>query len=897
MQGPLTIGVLRSKKTPGAQDYEDIPKLEPAMQFGLHEAFTQAFSDDAHFVCYYATGLAPASATFQPAPLTRWPHDNEREACPRLRKASLYRLRLRGAEVLCWGIALDFDNPDHAPWTPEMREAWNAMWLKQVIRENPFFNNYAYYYTTRGGARVIYLYDRPVKADEHEGKVRWFIKQFQAMGFDNVDTACWDWTRLFRLPYVHRDGYPTWGNPLCPLHVDYRPDNVINGESVPVIQREQQNLSVAVRPFTDPQPDEQSTKTLLHTYDGKNFKQTDWLKQAKKRLRGRECYDVLFNDAPLAVPGERTNSLVRMVGSAVAMLYTTPGTTPSHIYGLFLEAVDRLTPDAGTPDWRAELWTTIGNLWSHEEAKNLEGELKDAAKAAETLDIAQKLTDGMRKWMDHYNPGVMPTDGAQAIKFMSEHAIGMIDSRLLVISPEGGFYPLQLTEKQLIPFLREQGIDEVIPVRDAAGKYLPTAEILNKHGTVIHALRQEPQAASGYIQRIGSSDSTMHFCPFRRNDMIEPEPSAEVDEWLQHFFGQNYYEGIEWLQWAIAFDEGPICALSLKSDEGCGKDMLVQGLAETLRLPSVATADDLVTQWQYGMLSSPYLHVNEGWPRSRGGKHESEIFREVVGGGDRPANQKGKAPVIISNPMRVLMTANNMHVVRRMVEGRELTKEDQRAIAIRIKHFDIGNGGSRYLKSRGGLRYTGAEGKRWVRGVSGERSDYILAKHLLWLYEQRGDRCKQGSRFLVEGNFDRTIMLELRTGSGITPFVIEALLGVIQQLQYHNTDHVLVHNHRLFVTLKSVQEYMREEMSGRLKTAQPQQIKDVLLSLSPEEDFVSPFGNRRRYYEIDTNMLADNAREIGINSDTLNAMNAARIRNQDITTQLRREAMGIASRT
>lgn len=895
MQGPLTIGVLRSKRMPGAQDLSEIPQLEPAAQYGLVEAFTQAFPDDAHFLCYYATGVQPPSGLFTPAPHTRYPLEHEIEPYPRLRKAGLYRLRALGAEIMCWGVALDFDNEDHQPWNPHLRAAWNTTWSR-AMAANPFFANYSFYYTTRSGARVVYVYDEPVRADEHEGKVRWFVKQFKAMGITNIDESVWDWTRLFRLPYVMRDGYPSWAaDPNCPLEVEVHQQNCIAAKHIPQVAREKRECTVAVKPFNEPRPGDEIAKALIAHFDGKNFKQTDWLKQAKKRLRGRECYDVLFSDRTLASLGERTNSLVRMVGSAISMLFTLAGTTPQHIYALFLDPISLLVPDQGTPCWKAELWTVVGSLWSQEEASHIEGELEEAARAAEVFDLAKEMTENMRVWMDRENPGVMPTEEGPALRYMLEHSLCVVDSSILVLDPKGGYFPIQLTDRQLFPFLREKGLDDIIEIRKPSGEFLAVSDVLNKHATVVHALRQEPQAKDGFVKRIGSSDSTMHFCPFRRNEDLEPEPSKEVDDWLKAFFGrESYVEGLEWIAWALAFDEGAICALSLKGAEGAGKDMLVQGLAETLRLPAVANASDLTSDWQYGMLSSPWIHINEGWPRGYRGKHPSETFRELVGGGERAANQKRRAPVTISNPMRVIMTANNMHVVRMLVEGKEMTKDDQRAIGRRIKHFNIGGAASRFLRERGGMQFTGREGARWVKGQSGERSNHVLAKHFLWLWEQRGDRERQGNRFLVEGNFERSVMLELRTGSGITPFVIEAVVRIVSSKAHQPADQgVKVQFGRLYITLRAVQEYMRDELSGNLRTAQPAQIKEVLLSLSPEEETVSPFGNRRRYYQIDTLMLADQAREAGIVSEALNAINEDRANQEGVADMIKRRFMGL----
>ena len=141
----------------------------------LRDALTRVYPTNAHLVTYVVPGLRrqprinkPGLATFDGFP-----------------------------EV---GVFFcDLDNTPHVPWTPAMHEAALGRYESLEILQT------AGIYHTKNGARVVQPLVRPLPVEQVEPYIaRWF-GELKAAGL-NPDKACKDWTRLFRLPNVFRDG-------------------------------------------------------------------------------------------------------------------------------------------------------------------------------------------------------------------------------------------------------------------------------------------------------------------------------------------------------------------------------------------------------------------------------------------------------------------------------------------------------------------------------------------------------------------------------------------------------------------------------------------------------------------------------------------------------------------
>jgi len=126
-------------------------------------------------------------------------------------------------------------------------------------------------------------------------------------------------------------------------------------------------------PFKGDEPDPEGARILLgRTVAAGTVTPSAFYKEAKHRLKGRDCFDCIFADKELAPPGRRGSTMLSYTAQAIALLYPVAGCTPSHIYALFLPAVQRFTPAKDMPStaaWTAELWRMIGRNWALEDAK------------------------------------------------------------------------------------------------------------------------------------------------------------------------------------------------------------------------------------------------------------------------------------------------------------------------------------------------------------------------------------------------------------------------------------------------------------------------------------------------------------------------------------------------
>jgi hypothetical protein len=141
----------------------------------LRDALTRVYSTDAHLVTYVVPG-----ATRQ----------------PRINKPGLpyFDGFPKTGVFFC-----DLDNPAHGEWTPELYEAALARYRSIEILQT------AGIYHTAHGARVVQPIVRPVPVEQAEPFIARWLSELRQAGLD-PDNSCKDWTRLFRLPNVLRDG-------------------------------------------------------------------------------------------------------------------------------------------------------------------------------------------------------------------------------------------------------------------------------------------------------------------------------------------------------------------------------------------------------------------------------------------------------------------------------------------------------------------------------------------------------------------------------------------------------------------------------------------------------------------------------------------------------------------
>lgn len=158
------------------------------------EILNYRYSTDAHFVAYHAD--------VERRHTTAICHDPELAA----------RVNVRMTLAI-----FDVDGPDHI-CTPEWM-AGECDKLAALLDAHPG----AFVYTTRGGYRVVFALPSPhpircqADADRWTAGYRSWIRYLKRRFDIRADVACADWGRLYRLPFVVRDGVvqepDTFGDP------------------------------------------------------------------------------------------------------------------------------------------------------------------------------------------------------------------------------------------------------------------------------------------------------------------------------------------------------------------------------------------------------------------------------------------------------------------------------------------------------------------------------------------------------------------------------------------------------------------------------------------------------------------------------------------------------------
>jgi hypothetical protein len=149
----------------------------------LGNALATRWDDDAHLVCYVVRDASGSPLRAQ----------------PRVNKGGAAWMREQGYELAAEVFVADVDNPQHGPWTPVLRAAFDEARARHRMLST------AGVYVTAHGWRIVQPLVRAMPVEAFESALRAWLLELNANGIA-ADLACADWTRLFRLPLVRRDG-------------------------------------------------------------------------------------------------------------------------------------------------------------------------------------------------------------------------------------------------------------------------------------------------------------------------------------------------------------------------------------------------------------------------------------------------------------------------------------------------------------------------------------------------------------------------------------------------------------------------------------------------------------------------------------------------------------------
>jgi hypothetical protein len=814
------------------------------------------FRTDAHFVSYAIPGL---------------------EMWPRLKKSILSDVRAAGMDIVLKYFAFDWDNINHSEWSDDLLASFGE--LVQACTD-PIISAWHTFYTTKHGARFVYKLSAPIPVDAAEHNLAWMINHFIEKGFTQIDGSCKDWTRCMRCPQVIRDGVASWSSSSFTLYSQRLTlDTSLLGKSTPATVATVKHFDKA-RHSNSLVPDYNTGYLLLCTTSGMSQKPvfTDFYKRSRKVLKDSPYFDIIYNNAATGwEPGSRNDQVMRMIGVLTPILLKSCYASVLQIFALIHGPLLTLGTDQ---DWPAHGWNALLDIYERENDKLNVLREKEAEKARVELGYLDSIAEGMKEWNNH---PLLFQDEETAREYARQNALATVGNFFFTIGADGYYDPFPVTGPQVISRIRKSPLlNDIIPTtkKSVVGEDVDvtSSSIQNSYSTPVAVILMKPVGdRGGYIQDMNGENPALVLSTFSRNDNIEPTFNPYVDEWLQALGGVKYYEKLlAWIGNALAFDEGLICALSLEGASSAGKKLLTIGLSECLKEPCIAGPIDIYGK-SSAFLKTPFLVVNESWPDQRvAGISPGDTFKSLLGGDGIRVEEKFKPAMTVLNPIRMILAANDDGIVKTLTRGKDMNLDNRIAIGERLFHFKVGPA-EQYLKGIGGMGFTSKPGSRWIRPDSGsEESDYIVAKHFLWLYKNR-DPVDPSLRFLVMGNSapgcgegEMTVFEKSLAGNHNTPLVATA---IIQMLDDKNTNvwgmGYKTGEGQLWVTRSGVYRYAKEILETRVEESEMYSaMQNLLAKADPDRDHETGYS----WYEINVKTLAMIAAEWGMKHDTIRCL-------------------------
>lgn len=842
------LGVLHHKLIKGCSSISSAEGLEFFKNncqeiYDLPTMLDTKFRTDAHFTSYSIPGF---------------------DMWPRLNKPILPEIRQENHDIVLAYFTFDWDNAGHAEWDQASFDRFSNL---ITTSQDPIISSWSSVYTTKHGARIVYKISKPVPVDDGEHHLSWMFHHFKEHGFDLIDDSCKDWTRCMRCPQVTRDGDQTWEQEyFIKVYREAELDiNLVGKRSPKTVARK----THFVREKQE-RPDHAVLETLTHGTNRStgNKVQTEFYKSAKRVLKETRYIDVLFNNAAADwESGHRNEEILLMIGTITPLLLKKCRASISQVFALAIQPLLTLDNDQ---DWVAHGWNALLDIYEREVAKHNLEKVEKAEKVAREIDVLDKMVEGMKTWCN--DPVLWGTDEEKARQFVSENALASVRGFFFMLGEDGYYDRFPLGKDQIVSRIRKTYMENVIATKtfNVAGVPIDitAAALQNEYSTPVVEVQMKPVGdMGGHIEDINGQHPRLILSTFCLNTDLEPTFNEYVNEWLYHLFGKdNFDKGQAWIGNALAFDEGLICALSLEGASSAGKKLLAMGLSECLKDPYIATPDDINGQ-SSAFTKTPFLIVDESWPTTWSGPAPADKFKSLTGGDGMTVDEKYMPKIRILCPIRMLLTANDDGILRTLTKGKNMGLDNRVAIGERLLHYKVSAKAAAYLRSIGGRGFTARKGQRWIRPDAGaDPSDYIVAKHFLWLYHNRKD-IDPAQRFLVMGNCapggdgGPTTIDRVLSDSGDTPIVSKAIIGMVDADGGQWTKSLLCDPDltRLWVARDGVHKFVKGVLDERLSEIEVfNAMQNLLVNVEPDTYL------GMNMYEVNVELLSDIASRLGI---------------------------------
>ena len=824
---------------------------------------------------------------------------------PRLRKGGIAPIKAMGVKVVATSIWLDLDLPGHVPLD---EDSYNQLLqtLVEAEQADPIVGKWNAAYTTRAGMRLIYVLRHQMDVEESEAYHRGLVQRFRDAGMSRyVDGSVFDWTRFFRLPQVMREidktAHPSWQEPFHTLSVrDTKPLDV-KAEVSALGGISSKLLASQPEAVEEDMPTDDEASELLYFSDPRTgvVKETTWFKNAKKRALNREFAPYARGERSIGARGERNPNFARHIGQSIGILYIVADTGPREIYAFWLAAIKKTIQDFGDDrenPWRDVVWDLICRFWADQmaqaETQRVIAEHREEVQA-ETKD---ELVDSMLSWCDH--PSLTSGSEATRQRFVSRNAIISVGNLYYILQPDGYYTKTPVSLPNLVGAINSIGADDYIETTTTqmvsgvpVTKPKSPAAVLADHMAIGRGVTARNGTEGVVAEGLGTKEGAMVVAPmFKRRDDIQPRFDEQIDEWLRVTFGHAYIEVATWIGFALAFEEGPICALSIVGPPAIGKKLLATGLAECIDTECFATGQDLIGRFTPALKETGLLVIDEGLPRTMT-SDPADTFRSYISGDTITVEEKYKPSISVNNPLRILITANNDTAIKSLYMHRDLSEHDRHALSQRLLHIDVGLEGAKFLSRRGGVLYTAQPGNRWIRGDAGQPSDYVVARHFLHLYERRYDNKRllydkvgsvvnpKGTRLLLEGAGTSALAEEMAAYAGNSTELCHVIVRMISEGVGEQGIHIDEEERSIYLKLGEAYTYYARvcRVEGRPVKLDRRAFKKGLANICRSEETdeqgdigrITVNGQRARWWSLDTAILMRYCKDFGISCEPL----------------------------
>jgi hypothetical protein len=795
----MLVSVLPTPVTPASK--------EAARKMTLAAALSGNFRTDAHFVAY--------------APSTR-----------RLTLADISAMREEEAPFV-EVVPLDYDLPGHGVWAdfPEHAER-----IEALRAEHPVLKGCGVYRTEHGARLLVQVAPIPVT---HYGSL--LVQLYEALeDIPEIDGACKDPTRLFRLPNVRRARWVKEGT-----RFEARDEREVRSEAFlpegptswlppkPLVR------GAAVRVGKVPE----GTAPDMHRYrDPKSAP----LKGDLAPLKGTELYETLARKWPLTEEvGGRHAAIVTAVGTVVRLVKAR---TVRAVIDLLGHSVAQMIDAHPTDPRSPALWGELVEVtkWTLSLAQGERDSLQEEREAEEREEEDAFARIGVLM-------GCTSEEARRRLVVYSGRAF-------YVFSPDLGRYVGEFTEVTLPTALRDH-CPLIDPLAYSHGQVVglrAAREVLHAHGATASETVYNYSGTNTFDGR------TLHVSETAQRK-VAPVRHADIERWLSCF-------GPKLTDWLAGFTrvDRPTAIIYLRGGKGTGKSFLARLLAGIFS-DAYTPLDGLAGAFNANLRRSPLVWGDEGtggW----GDKDPSVLLRRLATTGSQSLSRKYLDESRLDGFVRVVLTANNEGVID---FRKALNADDIAALEERVLFLTASADAAQVLRE---------ERDRLTRALGFDPSDPNapnaleyewhekgrFAEHVEWL--RLNHRYTPGYRLLVEGG-ESHWSTSLRTRHGSQYPIVAAVAHACAAAARVEGEPVVLANGGVWVNATSL---LKQWEGGQLLGERPPAAGVVsrgLATLANEETKLTTRLGRVNYRRVNVDDVVRAGEELGLpRMDTLSAL-------------------------